>query len=158
MTDQNEDMRATAREWRIALFVVLGGFVIAAAVAVYFAIQSAPAPAPVAQAPKPLTAQQRHELALKIGKVLCDAELLNAKSIGIVPPYARGAGQGLPTPANVPRRYVCVVSTGVAKYAIAADLKCNEILDPRCVVISTVTSDDGTVLFKRPDTAAKPAK
>jgi hypothetical protein len=153
MTDQNEGLRATAREWRIAIIVVLGGFVIAIAVAVYFAVHSAPAVAPAAQAAKPLTPQQRHDLAVKIGKVLCDAELLNAKSIGIVPPYTKSAG--LPIHSDVPGRFICVVSTGVAKYAIAADLKCDELLDPRCVVVSSVTSDDGTVLFKRPDTTPK---
>jgi hypothetical protein len=153
MTDQHNDMRATAREWRIALFVVLGGLVIAIAVAVYFATRPAPQVASASQ-PPPMTAAQRKELNLKIGKVLCDAELLNAKGIGIVPPYGKGISPPMRTDTR--GRYACIVSTGVAKYEIAADLKCNELLDPRCVEIYSVQSDDGTMLYKRPD--KKPAK
>jgi uncharacterized membrane protein YraQ (UPF0718 family) len=154
MTDQHNDMRATAREWRIALFVVLGGLVIAIAVAVYFAMQTAAQTRVASQAATAQTAEQRKEMALQVGKLLCDAELLNAKGIGIVPPYGKSAS--LPLRTDTRGRYACMVTTGVAKYLIAADVKCGTLLDPRCVEVYSVQSDDGTMLYKRPDKA--PAK
>ncbi len=156
MTDQNKDMRATANEWRIAMIVVGAGFAIAIAVALYFALK----PAPIAQQPASqtatLTPEQRHAQAVQLGKVLCDAEVLNAQGIGILPNY--GKSTGLPMRTETPGRFVCIATTGVAKYAIAADVKCSTLLDPRCVSIYSVTSDDNTVLFKRPDAKPAPAK
>jgi hypothetical protein len=155
MTDSNDDMRATAREWRIAMFVVLGGFIIAVAIAAYFALRPAPATeATAVQPPAPLTAQQRAVIDAQLKAELCSAELSSAKGFGIVPPY----GKVVDTLKNGDRRgrYICTASTGVAKYAIAADLVCAQLLDARCVNLYSVTSDDGTVLYKRTDT--KPAK
>jgi hypothetical protein len=156
MSDQNNEMRATAREWRLAMFVVIGGFAIAIAVAVYFALKPAPVIQPPVSQTATLTPEQRRARAIQIGKVLCDAEILNAKSIGVLPNY--GKGEGLPMRTDKPGRYVCIASTGVAKYAVAADVVCSTLLDPRCVNIYSVTSDDGTVLFKRPDAKPAPAK
>jgi hypothetical protein len=155
MTGQDHARDATAREWRIAMIVVAGGFAIAIAIALYFALQ--PAPAPTAQAPAAsttMTPEQRRQFALKVGKVLCDQEVGNAQSIGVVPAYGRSVG--LPQKTGKRGRYVCTASTGVAKYAIAADVTCSTLLDPRCVRVYSVTSDDGTVLYKRPE--PKPAK
>ncbi|HEY1838297.1 MAG TPA: hypothetical protein VGG36_11610 [Rhizomicrobium sp.] len=155
MTGQDHARDATAREWRIAMIVVAGGFAIAIAIALYFALQ--PAPAPTSQAPAAsttMTPEQRRQFALKVGKVLCDQEVGNAQSIGVVPAYGRSVG--LPQKTGQRGRYVCTASTGVAKYAIAADVTCSTLLDPRCVRVYSVTSDDGTVLYKRPE--PKPAK
>jgi hypothetical protein len=157
MTDQNEGMRETAREWRIAMIVIAGGFLIAIAVAIYFALHPTPPSTPSAQAPAgpaAMTPEQRRQLAIKIGRVLCDQEVINAKSIGVVPPYGRSVG--LPQKTDQRGRYVCMASTVVAKYSVAADVMCSTLLDPRCVQIYSVTSDDGTVLYKRP--ATKPVK
>lgn len=155
MTDQNHDVGATAREWRITMIIVAGGFLIAIAVAIYFALQPAPQTTPTAQAPAPeMTPAQHREMALRIGQVLCDQEIANAKSIGVMPAYARSVG--LPQKGDQRGRYVCTASTGVAKYAVASDVMCGTLLDPRCVQVYTVTSDDGTVLYRRP--VPKPAK
>jgi hypothetical protein len=70
-----------------------------------------------------------------------------------VPPYGKRAG--LPQRTAQPSHYVCTASTGVAKYAIAAEVLCSTILDPRCIAIESVTSDDGTVLYKRPAPKSK---
>jgi hypothetical protein len=148
MTDQNNEMRATAREWHIALFVVIGGFVIAVAIAAYLLLRP-PQSQPAAQTETPLTPAQRREMMVKVGRLLCDRELLNAKAIGVVPPYGRSIG--LPMRTSTRGQYACTVSTGAAKYVIAADVLCSTLFDPRCVSIYSVTSDDSTVLFKRPD-------
>lgn len=154
MTDSNDDMRAAAREWRVAMFVVLGGFVIAVAIAAYFALRPAPTTTTAIQPPAPLTAEQREAVNARLKMELCNAELSSAKGFGIVPPYGKVV-DGLKN-GDQRGRYICTASTGVAKYAIAADLVCAQLLDSRCVNLYSVTSDDGTVLYKRADT--KPAK
>jgi hypothetical protein len=157
MAGQDYASDATAREWRIAMIVVAGGFAIAIVVALYFALR--PAPVSTAQAPAAsatMTAAQRRQFALKVGKILCDQEIGNAQSIGVVPAYGRNVG--LPQKTGQHGRYLCTASTGVAKYAIAADVLCSTLLDPRCVRVYSVTSDDGTVLYKRPEPRPAPAK
>jgi hypothetical protein len=146
----DHDMRAAAREWRTGLIVVVAGFAVAIAVAGYFAYASRnPAPVPQASIAVPtLTPAQREEQLKRLALALCAVEIVNAKNIGIVPPYGRYAGG--PKATDHRGRYVCVASTGVAKYSIAADLVCRQLLDARCVDIYSVTSDDGTVLYKRP--------
>ena len=158
MTDQNENMRATANEWRITMIVIGAGFLIAIALALYFALKPATAPETTTAQPteQTMTPEQRRAEAAQVGKVLCDAEVLNAQGIGILPNYAKS--RGLPMRTDTKGRYVCVASTGVAKYAIAADVTCSSLLDPRCVSVYSVTSDDGTVLFKRPVAKPAPAK
>lgn len=156
MTDKNEGMRATANEWRIAMIVVGAGFVIAIAIAAYYALRPAPVVEQPASQSTTLTPEQRRAQAAQVGKVLCDAEVLNAQGIGILPSY--GKSTGLPMRTDTRGRYVCIATTGVAKYAIAADVTCSTLLDPRCVSIYSVTSDDGTVLFKRPEPKTAPAK
>jgi hypothetical protein len=147
MTDQNHDMRAAAREWRIAMFIIGAGFLIAIAVAVYFALRPSPEELAAKQAAAD-QAKQDQELSLKIGRVLCDVEISSAKSIGIIPNYGKSAS--LPVHTGIRGRYACIASTGVAKYSIQADIKCGTLLDPHCVSVYSVTSDDGTVLFRRP--------
>lgn len=154
MTDQNHDMRATAREWRITMIVVGAGFLIAIAVGLYFLLRpAAPETPAVDQGPTPA---QRQEMMVKIAHVLCDVEIANAKGIGILPNYAKSAS--LPLRTDTRGRFACIASTGVAKYAVQADVMCSTLLDPRCVSVYSVTSDDGTVLFKRPQPKTAPAK
>lgn len=153
MSDQNHDMRATAREWRITMIVVGLGFLIAVAVGLYLLLRPVPE-TPNAAQPPARTPEQQRAFALKIAQVLCEVEVANAQGIGILPNYAKPAS--LPLRTKTRGRYTCVASTGVAKYAVQADVKCSMLLDPRCVSIYSVTSDDGTELFKRPE--PKPAK
>jgi hypothetical protein len=148
MSDQNEGVRATAREWRIALMVVAGGFAIAIAVAIYFAFAQKPAPSSVAAVKPPLTAPQKAaQYNAKAALLFCAADILEARKMGLVPPYGRYAGG--PNLTKRRGRYVCIAGTGVAKYSIAADLVCANFAAPRCVQLYSVVSDDGTVLYKR---------
>jgi hypothetical protein len=155
MTDQNHDMRATAREWRITMIVVGLGFLIAIAVAAYFALRPSPEDIAAKQAAADAV-KQRQQMIVQIGRVLCDVEIADAKSIGILPNYAKAAGLPLRTPTR--GRFACIASTGVAKYAVQADVKCSTLLDPHCVIVQSVTSDDGTVLFQRPVPKPAPQK
>lgn len=157
MNDRSEDLRATALEWRVGLIVLVAGFVIAIAVAAWFALhQTPPQTAPVAQ-PQQQTqspAQKEKDAARSAALLFCAMDLLNAKNLGVVPPYAELTSG--PSGTDHKGRFACTAGTTVAKYTLAADAVCRNLTDARCVNLYSVKSDDGTVLYKRPE--AKPAK
>src|ERR1700743_506357 len=118
MTDQNHDMRATAREYRIAMIVVIGGFIIVIAIGAWFLFgqPSTPQNAQTSQPsssvnPDSLTPEQRKQWQIATGQAFCQRGLLNAQALGIVPPYARAAA--LPKATSVTGRFACLVSTDV---------------------------------------------
>jgi hypothetical protein len=151
MTEFDRNMRGIGREWLAARIVVLGGFVIAIAVAAYFTLRPAPVveqqpPAPVAQPTLPAqTAAQRNVTA---GAMLCVMALQNAKNYGIVPAYGRLTSMA-PKFTHERGRYICTAGTSVGTYVITADLLCRNLTDTRCVVPFIIKRDDGTLLYQR---------
>jgi hypothetical protein len=151
MNDAN--MRGISREWLAARIVVIGGFLIAIAVVAYFTLRPTPQPVaesqPAAPVPQQMTtAEQKANANARDGMMVCAMELVNAKNSGIVPAYGQLASM-LPSATAVRGRYVCNAATPAAKYAIAADLLCRNLQDPRCVLLYQIATGKGTVLYRR---------
>jgi predicted negative regulator of RcsB-dependent stress response len=150
--EDNSKQHALSREWMAARIIVIGGFAVAIAIAGYFAyrvrqetLAEQQASAPVVVTPKHIDAKTLARLELAI----CSAELLRAKDAGIVPQYGDLATASL-APTNVARRFICVAKTALTKYFIGADLRCDNLADPRCVSLYRVVLKDGTLLYSRP--------
>jgi hypothetical protein len=131
-----------AWEWRAALITVIGGFVVAAAVLGYFTWRGAHLRQSYINAVKQQTAVNAEAQV-----ALCTASLSRAEAFGIVPNYAKVSG-GLQL-TNVKGRYACTAATSVASYTMLSDLLCRDLRDQRCVMLYSVTQQDGTVLYQR---------
>ncbi len=139
------EQRGLAREWLIARLVIIGGFLIAIAGAVYYFYVE----------PKIIAPQEaRAQLQARVQRILqeeadvCTMALQDAKNYGIVPQYGRLATLKL-AGTNVPGRYVCVAATHVAKYLLIVDLVCHNHKDPRCTSLYNVTQGNGATLYQR---------
>ncbi len=147
---EDNKQRALKREWAAARIVVIGGFVAAIAVAGYFAYRERQASfsREQADAAQAVSAANDVKNLERIEAAVCMAELARAKDIGIVPQYS-----GLASPrfvwGNIPRRYVCEAATHLTQYFIAADLRCNNLADKRCVSIYRVALKDGRLVYSR---------
>ena len=123
------------------------------AVAAYFTLRPAPQPVaevqPAAPAQQQMTpTQQAGDTNAKAGMMVCAMELMNAKNFGIIPSYGQLTSM-VPKATDVRGRYICSAATSAAKYAIAADLLCRNLQDPRCVFLYRITTSNGTVLYQR---------
>jgi hypothetical protein len=147
-SEQNPNLRRLQFEWYAALATIVGGFIVAIAVAAYLtfggkAVQTAAVPTSQAEVLK------AHQAALeKLGLDLCNLELANAQTFGVVPHFGRLLTP-MPRLTDVRGRYVCVAGTQVTKYVLAGDLLCKNLKDSRCISLFSVTQDDGTVLYQR---------
>jgi hypothetical protein len=149
MNEQNPNARRLQFEWYAALTTIIGGFVIAIAVAAYVTFGNKPAAQAPAVPPTQAELQKARDAALmKAGAEICGLELANAQTFGVVPNFGRLLTQ-MPRATDVRGRYVCVAGTQVTKYVLAADLMCRNLKDARCVSLFSVTQDDGTVLYQR---------
>ncbi|HEX3810990.1 MAG TPA: hypothetical protein VHW02_14950 [Rhizomicrobium sp.] len=151
MSDIHSDNTALRREWRAAIFVVGGGFAIAILVAIYFAFfASPPTPAIAPDESTPVTQVQENqeENAVAAQQQVCHLELANAQNFGLIPSFGKLADPN-PRATSVKGRYACTAGTPASKYELTGDLVCRNLNDAHCVVLYSVTSDDGTVLFKR---------
>jgi hypothetical protein len=150
MDEQYPNLRRLQIEWYAALATIIGGFVIAIAVAAYLTFGGkAPVTQTVAVPPSAAEIQKQREAALEqAGAEICGLELANAQTFGVVPNFGKLLTQ-MPRATDVRRRFVCVAGTQVTKYVLAADLVCGNLRDSRCVSLFSVTQDDGTVLYQR---------
>lgn len=155
MTDHDDMRRGTARDWFWARVVLIGGFAIAIVIAIYFGWQShqetiaaqQQQAVPVTAAANPKSAKEAAlEAKARAAMMFCAMDLLNAKNMGIVPPFGQLAST-LPQTTAKQGRYACTAATTVSKYRMEADLVCRQISNPACVKLHSVTSDDGTVLY-----------
>jgi hypothetical protein len=152
LPEDNPKQHALKREWAAARIVVIGGFIVAIAVAGYFAYRQEQAMRAQSQA----TAQAGlpHKIDAKLlaraELAVCSAELIQAQSIGIVPTYGQ-----LVTPRlvreNTPRRFICEAGTHLTRYFIAADIVCNNLADARCVSVFRIALKNGTLVYQRPE-------
>src|ERR1051326_7198685 len=118
-----------AWEWRAALITIVGGIVVACAIADYFTFRKP-------SVPPGLTAGQVEAAAL--AQVVCRQAMAGAKAYGIVPNYAQLASP-YPSTTRVRGRYECVGGTNVARYNIDVDLVCKQVNQQRCVLLYSVT-------------------
>jgi len=132
--------RALAREWLAVRIIVFGGFLLAIAAAIWFAVI----------APR----EMRERLTTQIRTLLseeaqiCTTALGSAKNFGIVPQYGQLASAKL-AQTNVQGRYACLAATHAAKYVMVVDLICRNIKDSHCVSLYNVSQTDGTILYQR---------
>ena len=149
VNDQDSVQRKLHVEWIAALATIAGGFVIAIAVAAYLTFGAKPQTVNPPQALTPTQIEAARTAAyVKLASQVCNLELANAQNFGIVPNFGKLANP-LPRATDVQGRYVCIATTGAAKYVIAADLVCKDFRDSRCVSLFSVSQDDGTVLYHR---------
>lgn len=149
--DDKNKVHALSREWAAARIVVIGGLIVALAVAGYFAYRAREATIAAQQAAAPvMTPKVDAKTVARVELIVCNAELAHAKDLGIIPQYGR-----LDTPklvrTQVERRYVCIGVTHLSKYYIAADLRCDNLADARCMSVYRIALPDGTLLYSRPE-------
>ena len=160
MTDYQDMQRGTSREWAAARIVFIGGFVIALAVAGYFAWQRHQADLAAEQQaaqeeqqanrPAMTPEQQAQNANTQAAMMVCAMELVNAKNMGIVPPFGQLVSP-FPKPTAKRGRYICQAGTTVSKYELQADIICSTLTNPTCVKLYSIKSDDGTSLYQRKD-------
>ncbi|HWU27287.1 MAG TPA: hypothetical protein VN154_12890 [Rhizomicrobium sp.] len=152
MTSPADDpkQRALKREWVAARFVVLGGLLIAAGAVGYFAYRQGQSMRAENQAATQVQPAPKidSKLLARVELAVCSAELARAKDIGIVPAYGELASPRL-LRAGAPKRFVCEAMTRVTHYFIAADLRCNNLADARCVSIYRIAVKDGELVYER---------
>ena len=84
MSDQNPNMRRLQFEWYAALATIVGGFVVAIAVAAYLTYGGKPATQTAAAPPTQAEVQRARMAALEqMGAELCGLELVNAQTFGV---------------------------------------------------------------------------
>jgi hypothetical protein len=137
--------RALAREWLAVRVIVLGGFLVAIAAAIWFGIIVPKVIAP-RQLRETLTTQIRTLLTEEAQ--VCTTAIASAKNFGIVPQYGQLASAKV-AQTGVQGRYACLAATHVAKYVMVVDLICRNLKDMRCVSLYNVSQTDGTVLYQR---------
>ena len=150
-TEVDSKQHALRREWAAARIVVIGGLVIAVAVAGYFAYQQEQTMRAEQQAALPHTLAPKRidpKVLARVELAVCSAELKQAINIGIVPTYGQLASRNL-QPGNAERRFICQASTHIAHYFIEADVQCNNLADARCVSIYRIALKDGRLLYDR---------
>jgi hypothetical protein len=160
MTDYDDMKRGTAREWFWARVVLIGGFAVAVAVAGYFGWErhaqtiaaqqqeAARLAATARQQPRTMTPEQaRADENKKLGMMICAMELVNAKNMGVIPPYGQLADTQ-PRATAKKNRLSCLAATEVNKYEIQADLLCRTLTSPQCMKLHSVKTADGTTLFE----------
>jgi len=135
-------------EWAAARIVVIGGLILAVAVAGYFIYRNQQAERAAAQAAAPHKLDPK--LLARAELAVCTAELAQAINIGIVPTYGQLASPNL-VRGPVPKRFICEAGTHLTRYFIAADLLCNNLTDAHCVSIYRIATKDGQLLYDRPE-------
>jgi hypothetical protein len=144
-SDTTGKERALKFEWLAARVIVIGGFVVALAAAIYFGVI-----VPRIIEPREMHAAlvTRVKTLLTAESQICNMALNSAKIFGIVPQYGRLISQKLAL-TQMQGRYLCVAATSAAKYVLAVDLVCKQLKDPRCTSLYNVSQSDGTILYQR---------
>lgn len=156
--DDNSTKRALAREWAAARIVVLGGLVLALAVAGYFAFQQWRAERAAEQAQAVHAGVVQPKLDAKtvraIEVAVCRAEIEHAKELTVVPSYAVLGSPNL-VRTKIDGRFICEARTHLTQYFVSADFLCAKlgdvVRDPRCISVYRVMLPDGRLVYSRPE-------
>jgi hypothetical protein len=150
MDTEHPGIRAFEREWKISLFVVIGGFAIAIAVAAFLTFGKAHhAVVPDrTQVEEPAPPSDEVANGLNDPSQVCRTALANAKNFGVLPNDGRLADPD-PRQTDLEGRYICDAETGKAKYSIAVDIVCEDAARESCISIYNIAEDDGAVLYQR---------
>jgi hypothetical protein len=150
MSTEHPDIRALEREWKIGLFVVIGGFVLAIAIAAFLTFGKRPhAIVPdQTQIAEPAPSSDDIASSLNDPSQVCRTALANAKNFGVLPGDGRLADPD-PRQTDQEGRFICDAETGKAKYSIAVDIVCEDAAKESCISIYNVAEDDGAVLYQR---------
>ncbi len=153
LPEDDKKMGALKREWAAARIVVIGGFIVAIAVAGYFiyrARQQQIAQQPVVHATV-VSPKVDPKVVARIELAVCTAELMRAKDVGAIPFYGELATGQLVRAGNAPRRFICEAKTHLTNYFIAADVLCDKLSDPRCVSVYRVATREKQLIYSRPE-------
>src|SRR5580700_6876073 len=105
MNDQTPNLRRLQFEWYAAMATIVGGFILATAVAAYLTFGAKPVAPIVAAPPSQAEIEKAQDAALaQQGAQLCGLELANAQTFGVVPNYGKLISL-VPHPTNVRGRY-----------------------------------------------------
>ena len=150
MSTEHPGIRALEREWKIGLFVVIGGFMLAIAVAAFLTFGKRPhAVVPdQTQVAEPAPSSDDIANSLNDPSQVCSTALANAKNFGVLPKAGRLRDPD-PRETDQEGRYICDAETGKAKYSIAVDIVCDDAAKESCISIYNVAEDDGAVLYQR---------
>jgi hypothetical protein len=141
--------RTLEREWIIGLWVVIGGFAAAIAVAALLTFgQRGHAVVPDETQATEYVPPADMDGALANPSQLCTTALANAKAFGVVPGDGRLSDPD-PRQTDQDARYICDAATAKARYSIAVDIVCDQVAKASCVSIYNVAQDDGAVLYQR---------
>jgi hypothetical protein len=151
MSQDDKKMGALKREWAAARIVIIGGFVVAIAVAGYFFYRARQeqiaAQQPVVHATVVAPKVDPKVLA-RVELAVCSAELVHAIDLGVIPAYGQlASGQLVRAPDN---RFICEAKTHLTNYYISADVLCDKLSDARCVSIYRVATQDKQLIYSRP--------
>ncbi|HEY1632689.1 MAG TPA: hypothetical protein VGF56_15340 [Rhizomicrobium sp.] len=147
MNDDNL-RRGTQREWLAAKIVLVGGFVIAVAVAGYFIYRQHQADVEANQPAAPVAAPRRPEDVKTAMMLFCAQELVEGKNVNIVPVDAQLA-EKLPRNTKVKNRFACIAHTTATVYFITADYRCAQVINPKCVRLYDIQTNDGLLIYRR---------
>ncbi|HTW34941.1 MAG TPA: hypothetical protein VMD53_10020 [Rhizomicrobium sp.] len=154
LPEDDKKMGALKREWAAARIVVIGGLIVAVAVAGYFVYrarqQQLAAEQPVVHATVVRPKLDTKVLA-RVELAVCTAELLRAKDVGAIPSYGELASAQLLRAGDAPRRFICEAKTHLTNYFISADVLCDKLADPRCVSIYRVANKEKQLIYSRPE-------
>ncbi|HVT23403.1 MAG TPA: hypothetical protein VHD95_02160 [Rhizomicrobium sp.] len=150
MSTEHPDIRALEREWKIGLFVVIGGFTLAIAIAAFLTFGKKPhAVVPdQTQVAEPAPPSGDAANGLNDPSQVCSTALANAKNFGVLPMTGHLRDPD-PRQTDQEGRYICDAETGSANYSIAVDIVCDDATKESCISIYNVAEDDGAVLYQR---------
>jgi hypothetical protein len=153
LPEDDKKMGALKREWAAARLVVIGGFIVAIAVAGYFVYRAKQQE--IAQQPVVHTTVVKPKVDPKVlarvELAVCTAELMHAKDLGAIPSYGELATGQLVRAGDAPRRFICEARTHYTNYFIAADVLCDKLADPRCVSVFRVATREKQLIYERPE-------
>lgn len=152
LPEDGNNMGALKREWAAARIVVIGGFIVAIAVAAYFlyrAKQQETAQQPVVHTTV-VNPKVDQKLLARVELAVCTAELMRAKDVGAIPAYGQLATARLVRAPDAPQRFICEAKTHLTVYFISADVLCNKLSDPRCVSVYRVANREKQLIYARP--------
>jgi predicted negative regulator of RcsB-dependent stress response len=152
LPEDDKKMGALKREWAAARVVIIGGFIVAIAVAGYFYYRARQEQ--LAQQPIVHTTVVRPKVDAKTlaraELAVCTAELMRAKDVGAIPTYGQLATGQLVRAPDAPQRFICEARTHLTSYYISADVMCDKLADPRCVSVYRVATKERQLIYDRP--------